>query len=106
MGGNEGSCVCDLIMSFFPPPACCKSFHRLVQLTFLEHKVGPPWGAFRELFACGCLLTVCRRQTGERRERWKCRKTCAVFDQRDAESHWDVMESLVFCNRGEGREGD
>lgn len=41
--------------------------------------------------------TVCQRE-GERgameeRNDWK------VFDQRGAESHWDVMERLVLCNR-------
>lgn len=28
-----------------------------------------------------------------------------MFDQRGAESHWDVMERLVLCGRREGAEG-
>lgn len=27
-----------------------------------------------------------------------------VFDQWGAESHWDAMERLVLCDRGEGAE--
>lgn len=33
-------------------------------------------------------------------------KAYTVFDQWGAESHWDVMERLVFWDRGEGRKGD
>lgn len=53
---------------------------------------------------CGCLQLSVREKRRERERRqmeMEERKDETVFDQWGAESHWDVMERLVLCDRGE-----
>lgn len=95
--GDRESCVCDLILLFslllVIHYSFCKASSWRALLTFQEYRVGPSGGHFGELSS-----TVCQREGEMEMEK---RKEETVFDQRGAESHWDVMEGLVLCDRGE-----
>lgn len=87
----------------------CKACSWRELLTFQECRAGPSGGRFWELFVCDCLqLSVREKKEGKGGFRgggemeMEERKDSAVFDQRGAESHWDVMERLVLCDTWEG----